>query len=392
MIQNDTRKRVIVFKSEVLNDSEVFIREQVLSYSRWRPVLAGFYPIGHLDLSGLELDLLASKPPTKWSYRARMLFRELNIPPPGVVGRLKRWNPALLHIHFGNELVSMWPAARSLGVPVLTTLHGLDINVSDEWWKTRRNPDRFYPQRLVTIARDPRVHFVAVSDDIRRRAIERGLPASKIFTQYIGINVSRFIPGGRPILARKRRILYVGRMVEKKGGNILIEAFASVRQRITDSELVMVGDGPLLEEFKQLATTLRVPVSFPGRLPSDQVKQQLDEARVFCLPSIRAQNGDAEGFGLVLLEAQACGVPVITSARGGATEGVQHGATGFAFPEKDTAALESALIRLLSDDTLTASMAQQARHYVENTFDIRRCTASLEDLYDRISGGSAPMA
>ena len=110
----------------------------------------------------------------------------------------------------------------------------------------------------------------------------------------------------------------------------------------------------------------------------------MDEARVFCLPSITANNGDAEGFGLVLLEAQACGVPAVTSARGGATEGIKHGATGFSFPERDIQALEAALVRLLTDDSLATSMATQARRHVEENFDIRRCTASLEDLYDRI--------
>jgi glycosyltransferase involved in cell wall biosynthesis len=390
-MENDTRKRVIVFKSELLRDSEVFIREQVRSYARWKPVLAGFHPAGNLDLSGLELDFLGDKSPSRWNYRARMILRELNISPPGVLRRLKRWGPSLLHIHFGIELVSIWPTARSLGVPILTTLHGLDVNISDASWGKERFPDRLYPRRLAAIAADPRVYFIAVSDSIRESAIDRGIPASKVFRQYIGVDVSRFSPGGQPILKRNRRILYVGRMVEKKGGNILIEAFANVRKHVSDAELVMIGDGPLLEEFKQLAQRLQLPVIFYGSLRSDQVKEQMDEARVFCLPSITAKNGDAEGFGLVLLEAQACGLPVVTSARGGATEGIRHGATGFAFPESDIHALESALLRLLSDDNLAESMAKEARVFVESNFDIGRCTAALEDLYDQVFGMSASL-
>src|SRR5688572_14122531 len=116
-----------------------------------------------------------------------------------------------MHIHFGNELVSMWPVARSLGVPVVTTLHGIDINVNEEWWLQGARAERMYPRRLAAIAQDPRVHFVAVSEAIRRRAIDRGLPADRVFTRYIGVDASRFVPAGRPILQRKRRILYVGR-------------------------------------------------------------------------------------------------------------------------------------------------------------------------------------
>jgi glycosyltransferase involved in cell wall biosynthesis len=391
-MKQDLRRRVIVFKSELLHDSEVFIREQVRAYSRWKPLLAGFFPVGNLDFTGLDLDFLGGKSRSRWTARARTLIRELNMPWPGVVRRLKHWNPSLLHIHFGTELVSIWPTARSLGVPILTTLHGLDINIDDAWWRERGGlRGRMYPARLVAIGADPHVYFVAVSDAIRKRAIDRGLPASKIFTRYIGVDVSRFVPAGLPIIERRPRILYVGRMVEKKGANILIEAFARVRKQIENAELVMVGDGPLLAEFKQLAQQLRVPVTFTGTLSSDQVKQQMDEARVFCLPSITATNGDAEGFGLVLLEAQACGVPVVTSARGGATEGIKDGVTGCAFPERDVPALVSALIRLLADDALLTSMAFQARRHVEEKFDIRRCTVSLENLYDDVSQESAVM-
>jgi glycosyltransferase involved in cell wall biosynthesis len=235
------------------------------------------------------------------------------------------------------------------------------------------------------MADNPQVTFVAVSEAVRQRAIEYGIPSEKVFTKYIGVDVSRFTPGGRPILERKRRVLYVGRMVEKKGGSILIEAFARVRQQVPAAELVMAGDGPLLGEFNRLARRLNVPVTFLGKAPTSEVKRQIDESRVFCLPSITARNGDAEGLPISLLEAQACGVPVITSARGGATEGIEDGKTGFAFREKDVDALESGLVRLLSDDTLVVPMTEAAQAYVRARFDLRQCTVALEELYDSLS-------
>jgi glycosyltransferase involved in cell wall biosynthesis len=172
---------------------------------------------------------------------------------------------------------------------------------------------------LLALAAQDRVHFIAVSEAIRRRAVEYGIPPERISVRYIGIDLSRFRFGGRPLCKRRRRILYVGRMVEKKGGALLLRAYARVRATISDAELVMIGDGPLLGSYAKLADELNVPVSFLGNLPSSEVKQQIDEARVFCLPSITASNGDAEGLAIVILEAQACGVPVVTSARGGAT-------------------------------------------------------------------------
>jgi glycosyltransferase involved in cell wall biosynthesis len=89
---------------------------------------------------------------------------------------------------------------------------------------------------------------------------------------------------------------------------------------------------------------------------------------------------------MVLLEAQACGVPVVTSARGGAEEGVIDGKTGFAFAERDVDTLSDRLTRVLTDDDLALSMSEEARAFVRQRFDIRRCTRSLEQLYDEITG------
>jgi glycosyltransferase involved in cell wall biosynthesis len=84
----------------------------------------------------------------------------------------------------------------------------------------------------------------------------------------------------------------------------------------------------------------------------------------------------------VILEAQACGVPVVTSARGGATEGIIDGVTGFSFAEKDVATLGERLIKLLLDDDLISSMSRHAARYMAERFDIRHCTKSLESLYE----------
>ena len=108
------------------------------------------------------------------------------------------------------------------------------------------------------------------------------------------------------------------------------------------------------------------------------------------IPAYFKEVGQEVAHRLVLLEAQACGVPVITSARGGATEGIRHGETGFAFPEGDIPALEAALILLLNDDALVGSMSTKARLHVETHFDITRCTAALEELYDQVCQTSGP--
>lgn len=379
-------KKVLVYRNTLLSYSETFIRAQILSYRRWHGVLAGAERLPGSNLEGLTTLLLGKGKPSIGNRAFRRVRERIGFAPPSAVAQLNREAAQLAHVHFGTDAVRIWPVLRRLKIPVVVTLHGYDINTYKEWWEQGHGGRwrRTYPKKLLAIADNANVSFIAVSEAVRQRAIEYGIPAEKVFTKYIGIDVSRFSPGGRPILERKRQILYVGRMIEKKGGGILIEAFARVRQQVPAAELVMAGDGPLLEEFKHLARRLNVPVTFMGQVLNDEVKRQIDESRVFCLPSITARNGDAEGLPISVLEAQACGVPVVTSARGGATEGIEPGRTGVAFREKDVDALESALVRLLSDDTLVAHMTDAAQAHVRARFDLRQCTVALEELYDHV--------
>jgi glycosyltransferase involved in cell wall biosynthesis len=131
-----------------------------------------------------------------------------------------------------------------------------------------------------------------------------------------------------------------------------------------------------------------VRATFLGALPAEQVRECLDQTRVFCLPSITADNGDAEGLGIVILEAQAAGVPVITSARGGAQEGIVHGKTGFAHAEKDVAALRAGLVALLENDELAEQFGRRGREHVIATMDIASCNQQLEELYEQHAFGT----
>jgi glycosyltransferase involved in cell wall biosynthesis len=237
----------------------------------------------------------------------------------------------------------------------------------------------------MSLSRQPRVHFVAVSEAIKQRAIAYEIPSDRIDVHYIGIDLRHFHSSGPSVIARRPRILFVGRLVEKKGGEFLIKAYARVRSKLPEAELVMVGDGPLFPQLVTLASKLNVPVQFLGSVNAIEVKRQIDMARVFCLPSVTAENGDAEGLGIALLEAQACGVPVVTSARGGATEGIVDGVTGFAFPERDIDILSARLLRLLVDEELALSMSRAGPTFIAEKFDIRHCTRSLERLYDAMT-------
>lgn len=299
---------------------------------------------------------------------------------------LSRREPSILHAHFGMDAVDAAPLADALSLPMIVTLHGFDININREWWESGKGgiSRRRYPLRLLELATRPDVYFIAVSDSIRRQAIAYGIPEAKIQVMYIGLDLSRFQPGPVPINDRGRRVLFVGRLVEKKGCEYLLRAMRVVNRAVGDTEVVIVGDGSQRGAMETLAEQLGINATFKGVLSSAHVTRELDAARVFCLPSITANNGDAEGLGIVLLEAQAKGVPVVTSARGGRSEGIIHGETGFAFPERSIDDLAEALVRLLSDDRLAKNMAAAGPAFIRKNFNIVDCTQKLESFYDMV--------
>jgi len=385
-------RKILVYKGDLLPYSETFIREQVRMLVRWQGVLVGerLLPAG-LPLDELDVRLVGFR--RQLLHRLARACNRLVTLPPNKPARLRAERAQLLHVHFGTDAYLIWPVARHLDLPVLVTLHGYDINTDRQWWESGRGGFvlRHYPKGLLAIARDPRVHFIAVSRAIKERAIEVGIPAEKISINYIGVDTHSFVPGGPP-LAQRNEVLFVGRLVEKKGCRYLIEAFSQVQERFPDARLVIVGNGPQEPKLRARAQQLGVRVEFAGSLSPREVCERLHRARVFCLPSITASNGDAEGLGIVLLEAQAAGVPVITSARGGADEGIVHGSTGFAHAEKDVAALRDGLAALLGNDELATRFGAGGRQHMVQNMDIRDCVARLETIYDRHVSTRQPVA
>lgn len=380
-----SQKTVLVYRNELLPISETFIRDQVLALRQWRPVLVGRRLSNDLPLDDLDVRIAGPQHSAIGRNLLSKFRRAFGVIPSKVINELRSENPLLVHAHFGVDAVDAWPIARALKVPMLVTLHGYDINTHRAWWEAGHGGIRmrFYPRRLLHLAQQPQVSFLAVSQALRQRAIGFGIPAEKIAVSYIGIDTRKFRTGDVPIAQRALQVLFIGRLVEKKGCEFLIRAMSRVQKELPAAQLTVVGDGPLRQDLEQMARNEKVRISFLGARSSAEVKRELDASRVMCLPSITARNGDAEGFGQVLLEAQASGVPVVTSALGGADEGIREGITGFSFTERDVGRLAQTLTKLLSNDEVLNQMAHDGPSFVATKFDVIECTKTLEILYDQ---------
>jgi glycosyltransferase involved in cell wall biosynthesis len=282
--------------------------------------------------------------------------------------------------------------AEQLGVPLVTALHGYDVTISDEAM-SRTRLGRAYLHGRSTLQKKGAL-FLSCSAYVRARGLEMGYPADRTIVHSIGVDVERFTPPG-VLQPREKSILFVGRLVEKKGCGSLLEAMVDVQRRCPAAELVIIGDGPLRADYEARAVALGVRCRFFGVQPTAVVREWMARASVFCVPSVVAASGDAEGFGIVFIEAQAMGLPVVSTLSGGIPEAVKNGETGLLVTERDSPALAEAILRLMGDKELWQRYSLAGRSNVVHHFNLAEQTRRLENLFEQLladpnkSGASA---
>lgn len=378
-------RRVLVFRSRLLPASETFIQAQTAALRRYEP-----YFLGRKHVAGLELPADRVCLINQGRLFGRLydrLFTARGRLPARVRRELQRIRPDLVHAHFAVDACLALPIASALNVPLVVTMHGYDVTTADEVFRRRSDRAlRQFPDRRATLFRQGDC-FIAISNFIRTSAARLGCPPERTHVLYIGIDEQRFMPAERE--PERPLVLFVGRLVPKKGGAHLLHAMALVQQQLPQAELVLIGDGPLRAALESQARSLH-NVSFLGAQPASVVREHLQRASVFCVPSIAAPNGDNEGLGMVFLEAQASAVPVVSFDSGGVSEAVEHGVTGLLAPPGDDAALAVHILQLLQNPAARHEMGRAGRARIEEHFSLVRQTALLEALYDEVIARRLP--
>ncbi len=291
----------------------------------------------------------------------------------------------ILHAHW--LLPNSVPAAlvaRWCGLPLVISLHGNDVYMAERFWPTT------LPAGLALRAA---AAITACSRDLYLRGLRLGAPAQNSYIIPYGIHVREFRPdpyAREQVRAELRQpenaplVVALGRLVYKKGFAVLLEAWPHVLARHPQATLAIVGYGDLRASLEQQSYRLGIAgrVHFTGQLERTRAAAYIAAADVFALPIVRDQGAD--GLPNTLLEAMGAGRPIVASRVAGVPDVIEDGRHGLIVPDRNPAALASAINQLLDNEELAARLGTAARQRIETELTWGHTAARFERVYEEV--------
>lgn len=319
-------------------------------------------------------------------YRKKLISRSVFLWP--------KWLPLLYHLFkivrrekievvFVAQVLPIGTAAfiikKILGIPYVVSCHGMDILTGKSSWRKAKLMNKIFAQAEFVVSN---------SEYTKNELIKFGVPQEKIKIVYpcpaevveptqekIEEIKNRYNLGGKKI------ILSVSRLVSRKGQDKVIEAMPKILEAVPEARYVIVGDGGERKKLEELTngTGGREKIIFTGMVDVEYLAALYSLCDVFIMVS-RQKGGDVEGFGLVYLEANQYGKPVIAGRSGGVREAVIDGSTGILVDPLDVNQISEALIKLLEDDSLANQLGERGRERVKKEFSWTQQIEKIKNL------------
>jgi len=266
-------------------------------------------------------------------------------------------------------------AALRSRTPFICTVHGGDIFAL-------RDPFSPFIKRCVFRSCDA---IVAVSHAVRDCILAMGISPEKISVIPMGVDLKNlFTPAN--VHRHEKSLLFVGRLVSKKGIHVLIEALPQVLSRYPDVSLTIVGSGPdeALARHRVKELALETKVHFTGAVPHELLPEYYQSSSIFVFPSIVDPSGDTEGLGLVMVEAMGCGCTVIASDLPAVHDVIKDRETGILVQPNDPAALAGKIINLLDNPSECIRIGKAGRDFAAQRFDWSITAQAYYNLIDSL--------
>lgn len=288
-------------------------------------------------------------------------------------------------LHVGRCLPEGWIAwmlRRFTGLPYLCYVHGEDVETA-----ACSRELSFMVRRVL----DRADRLIANSHNTARLLRENwNVPERQIQILHPGCDTTRFVPAPRDHATRaalgwndRPVILTVGRLQKRKGHDVMIQSLSSIREAIPDVLYAIIGDGEERESLERLAVAQGVQssVQFLREIDDAAMIRCYQQCDLFVLPN-RQVGRDVEGFGMVLVEAQACGRPVIAGASGGTCETMNPGETGYVVPCDTPNELAPLIVKLLLDQARRLDMGAAAREWTTTRFEWENLARTAQSLFE----------
>lgn len=301
-------------------------------------------------------------------------------------GLLKKHAARLMHCHFGYCGVEFLDVKRKLELPMVTSFYGSDMSYlpRDPQWKKKYE---------VVFGEGER--FLVEGTHMKAGLLELGCPEERIIVQHLGVDLQQLPTVPRTVCPDGMvRVLVAGTFREKKGIPYALEAFALVRQKHKNMHLTLMGDAgddtrDKVEKEKILEVLrnydLQESVTWLGFQPHNVFREQLMRHDLFLSPSVLACDGDSEGGSPVsITEAQATGMPVLSSFHADIPEVVLDGQSGLLSPERDIDALTANLEFLVTHPEKWEEMGRHGRSHIEKEYNVKIQARKLQEIYSSI--------
>lgn len=280
-----------------------------------------------------------------------------------------------IHAHFATAATTVTRLASLLsGIPYTFTAHARDIYHNDVI-HSELEKKIHDATKVITIGEYNLNHLNNMYPQYK----------DKINLVYNGLDLTR-LPFFNNVQKNKNEIISVGRLIEKKGFNVLIDACHILNSRKISFNCKIIGTGYLEEKLKSQIIELKLKenVQLLGALPRSEMFESIQQAHVFVAPSILGSDGDRDGLPTTLLEAMAMGTPCIATNVTGIPEAIDDGITGILIPQNDPALLANALEKLFADNKISKSISDKGKELVKNKFDIKKNSLQLRKIFFNI--------
>ncbi len=281
----------------------------------------------------------------------------------------------IIHSHFGHiGNIGVYLRKGGIKGKLVTTFYGYDITAILKQYGTGVYKNLALYGDL----------FLPICNYFKNILVDLKFDQNKIQIHPLGIEVDKFISKEQRIIPGEIfNILTIGRLTEKKGYFFSLSAIKKLIDRNINIKYTIIGEGPLLNEIRERIEEYGISdfIDLVGAVDQDDIKNYFNKAHIFLLPSITADNGDQEGTPTVLLEAQAFGLPVISTYHSGIPEIVLSEKTGYLVEEKNSEDIADRLIYLIEHKKELSEMGKNGRKFVEDNFNVNNLNKELEKKY-----------